>query len=764
MHGNAPWSLTLDGGWRLSGGPEQPGPHHPDRLAGRGWRTIPATVPGCAELALVAAGLEPDPAVGDAVWRFRAYEGHEWWWEREFTLGAVPAGMRIELVCEALDGLATLWLDGTEIGRAENGLIEHRFDVTARLAPGAHRLAIRFASTVNAGRAAAGGPGDFHVENWESLPLRLAGHQFGWDILPRLIGTGIPRGVRLEAVAPRRVRSAYWATLRADPAARSARLLCDWELDLPAGEDGWRVRATLARGGEVRVLADRAAMGHRGRVAAELTAVDLWWPRGWGEAALYDAAIELVAPDGRVVDRQVSRIGIRHVVLVRTKTDFAFVVNGQRIWARGTNWVPLDALHARDAQHRDAALAMVADLDCTMLRMWGGNRYEDDAVYDWCDANGVLVWQDFGLACGIYPQDDAFAAALAAEAAAVIRRLRNHPCLAVWCGGNETDEAHQWPGLGLDPRQDRPSRQVLPLAVRVHDPVRSYLPSSPCLDDDPPPEVHLWGPRDDWVSPYYATHGGRAAFVSEIGFHGCPAAPSLAAMQPAGAKLWPLNDPRWRPQAVCASPDPAHPHGYRLALVERQATLLSRAAPADLPAFVVASQMVQAEAMKTLFERFRIAKGRTWGMLWWNLRDGWPVISDAVVDYFGRRKLAYATLKRSQAAVLAAVAEAADGRHRVVLVNDGLLPVAGSLRISDDAGAGAVLAEQRVAAAGNAPAVEVGSLPAAAAPGCWRIDLRLDDGRSFVNHVLVGERPYRPADLARWYAALGLAADGVELG
>lgn len=752
----SPWTLPLDGDWTLRGGPERPGPHHPDDPALRAWRALPATVPGCAELALVAAGIEPDPRVGDAAWRFQAYEDHEWWWERVFTL-AEPVAGPLELVCEALEGLATLWLDGREIGRAANGLIAHRFAIPA-LAAGPHRLSVRFASTVRAGRTRPTAASEYHVGARESLALRLAGHQFGWDILPRLLGTGIPRGVRLAAVPAARIRGAYWATTAADPAAASARVVLAWDA-VPADlRPGWRVRAHLARGAQRIAVLDAPADSHAGRVQVDVTAAALWWPRGWGEAALYDAVVELVAPDGAVADARHECIGLRTVALLRGPGDFAIAVNGRRLWARGTNWVPLDALHARDAQHRDAALALVADLDCNVLRMWGGNRYEDDAVYDWCDANGVLVWQDFALACGVYPQDDAFAAALAAEAEAVIRRLRNHPCLALWCGGNETDEAHEWSGLGLDPRLDRPTRQTLPAAVRQHDPLRPYLPNSPCLDGPgPPAEVHLWGPRDDWRSPYYTAC--PAAFISETGFHGCPAEASLAAMQPAGAPLWPLTHARWNPQAVCATPDPRHPHTYRNALLVRQAGLLLGAPPDNLGDLVIASQITQAEADKALFERMRIAKGRTWGMLWWNLRDGWPVISDAVVDHFGRRKLAYAVLKRSHARVVPLIAEAAHGRHRIVVVNDTWDDCPARLVVRDLDGG--VLFERDLAIAPDM-VVEAGAIPAAARPGCWSIELHRG-GTVACNHALVGERPYALADLRRWYRALGLVADGVEV-
>jgi beta-mannosidase len=147
-------------------------------------------------------------------------------------------------------------------------------------------------------------------------------------------------------------------------------------------------------------------------------------------------------------------------------------------------------------------------------------------------------------------------------------------------------------------------------------------------------------------------------------------------------------------------------------------------------------------------------------MLWWNLRDGWPLISDAVVDYFGRRKLAYAVLRRSHARILPVIAEAAHGRHRIMLVNDTLNPVTGRLvvRRSDQT----TLLDIPVTIAADA-VCEVAVLPASPFPDCWNCSLMIAGAEPALNHQLVGERPYRLTDLTRWYHELGLSADGVDL-
>jgi beta-mannosidase len=754
--------IPLDGDWTISYGDAgtAPTPRDVDALP-----AIPARVPGNIELELQAAGLAPDPAIGDGAWRLRPWEERCFWYRRRFELPALPPGERGELAFGAIDGIAAVWLDGVELGRAENALIPHRFALP-QLRPGPHELAVRIESPTAAGRARAISAGEYHTHafGWESLGVRKPGHEYGWDILPRLVLGGLTRGVAIEAVPPIRFREAHWATRSVDVAKRRARLSVTWDAAIPSEAiGGWRWRLRLERDGRTAWAEERPVSGAHVRLMPEVEA-DLWWPRGWGEPTLHDAIIELVDQAGVVRASDHRRIGLRTVELRRAdavngaRGDFCLIVNGERLFARGTNWVPLDALHSRDHAHRDAALDLLWRSGGNCLRMWGGSIYEDDVVYDWCDERGILVWQDFALACAAYPQHEAFRAALRVEAETVIRRLRHHACLALWCGGNETDQAMQWAGLGQDPNHDALSREVLPEAVRAHDPLRAYLPSSPYLSPAevagaPPVEDHLWGPRDDWLGAYYTS--SRACFVSEIGWHGCPAVASLAAMQPPGAALWPIDgNPIWLPQAVCGVAED-RAHAYRLPLLAKQAALACSGATERLEDFVFASQTSQAEALKAFIERARARKGAMWGLLWWNLRDGWPVISDAIVDFFGRRKLAFEVVARAQAEVAVIVEQPADGRHRVVAVNDLLRPVTIRARVVDEGERLLLDRELTIAANGIA---ELGAIAQHDAHALWRIAWSGDAQGS--GHYLCGPRPWRLADLRRWYAALGIAGDG----
>ncbi len=272
-------------------------------------------------------------------------------------------------------------------------------------------------------------------------------------------------------------------------------------------------------------------------------------------------------------------------------------VNGERIFILGTNWVPLDAYHARDRERLDRAVEMVVDLGCNLVRCWGGNVYEDDRFFDLCDEAGILVWQDFAMACAVYPQDDAFGARLRDEVRAVVRRLRQHPSLALWAGDNECDETWVWTGgRRRDPNRNVLTRSVIPGVLREEDPSRPYLPSSPYVDDVAfasgrrlLPEDHLWGPRDDYKGAFYTE--SVCHFVSEIGFQGCPGVESLERYLTPGER-WPFGgSEEWRLHSTAPLPGkPSMPKA-------RQSTRLT------LPSMIGAWAPKQMVAMELAVER-----------------------------------------------------------------------------------------------------------------------------------------------------------------
>jgi beta-mannosidase len=735
-------TLSLNGEWQLYGFPAgSRSIDTPEVLFAAGLEALPAQVPGNVELDLQRAGLLPEPFFGENIRLLRRYEGHDWWLVRRFTLPADwPAGPS-RLVFAGLDTLATVWLNGTCLGQAANMLIEHSFAASQALLPGGENvLVVRLASALAAARGHEYDAIDMSWEHRaEGLHLRKAPHVWGWDILPRAVSAGLWRPVWLESLPAEAIEQLYYWTLEAAP---DHAVLGAWfqfrtsAASLEGFSLHFRGVCQAADGGShafsyewpVEFLVDHCAI--------PIPGARLWWPAGYGAPDLYTVTAQLCR-DGQVLAERVDQVGLRRLVVDRTElagapwqpepasglparldsppdpaSHFVISVNGERTMVKGTNWVPLDAFHSRDAGRLEQAIGLVIDLGCNMVRCWGGNVYESDAFFAACDAAGILVWQDFAFACCRYPQTVDFLEQVRLEAEAVVRRLRNHPCLALWCGDNEVDFAYL--SSGLDPAHNRLTRQVLPRVVQRCDPHRAYVPSSPYAPPavlksrDPwrqTPEQHLWGPRGYYKGLFYTQHS--AHFIGEIGYHGCPSLESLrrflspaaleqpAAGIPTDPKNFPWSEQReWQTHAVYHWEQRAIDRD-RIQLMANQVRELFGAIPADLESFILASQITQAEAKKFFIESTRLRKWQTSGILWWNLLDGWPQFSDAVVDYFFEKKLAYHYIWRAQRPLCLFMGEPGAGKYLPLIVSNDTRQSAELSYQVRDAEAGAILAQGR---------------------------------------------------------------------
>jgi beta-mannosidase len=495
---------------------------------------------------------------------------------------------------------------------------------------------------------------------YESLYVRKAAHAYGWDIMPRALSAGLWRGVSLRFKPAERLDDLYLETQSSNESA--ARLVLHFRTRLGNTlSDNYEIEMEGACGDSrfahrQRVTFEAGKLPHLGTAPLIVPIPRLWWPRGRGEASLYDVAVRLWK-NSELIDEAKFRHGIRTVQLRRSSVtdqsgsgEFCFVVNGEKTFIHGTNWVPADAYHSRDAERIPRMLDLAQECNCNMIRCWGGNVYEDDAFYDGCDERGILVWQDFGMGCAVYPQDEGFQQVLAREARSVVRRLRGHACIALWAGDNEVDQVPSWFGFGeRDPNTNVLTRVVLPQVLQSEDPSRPYLPSSPFVDEVAfqkgehlIPEQHLWGPRDYFKSDYY--RNSLCHFASEIGYHGCPSPVSVRKFI-SPDKQWPpiadgVTNDEWLLHSTCAVPGLGAGEG-RIELMTNQIREMFGTVPDNLEDYAFASQCVQAEAKKYFIELFRTMKWRRTGILWWNLIDGWPQFSDAVVDYYFEKKLAF---------------------------------------------------------------------------------------------------------------------------
>lgn len=650
---------------------------------------IPAVVPGNAELDLARAGvIEGDLFRGMATRENQKWESYDWWYIREFDC---PKPLHekdsVTLTFGGVDCFAEYFVNGVFVYESRDAYMDHSFEI-ADLLEKKNTLAVHIRSTMREASLYEFSQTATGSRFSAAAHVRKPVHSFGWDILPRCISAGLTRDVKLTVNDGLSFMSVSYHTL--DVSKDSARLVFTAQNSLDY--------ETLQRDVCFRVsgrckgsrFEETFTFDHQQAIERELTLEKpmLWWPEGYGDANVYDTKIELLI-DGKVCDRTCLVIGIRSVVLKRTDTllekdhDFRFIINGVPVMLTGSNWVPLSPYHSMDRERYKDVLPYWTDTHSNIVRVWGGGVYEQEEFYDYCDRHGICVWQDFMAACMPVDQDPETMALLREEFSWAVKTLRNHPSIILWAGDNEIDESLAF--TGRDGNTNRITRKLLPEILAAEDPFRPFLPSSPYLPEgtheaykeqqDIFVERHLWGARDYFKADFY--RNSKAHFVSECGYQGCPSVESLREMYTEQA-VWPIFNQEW----ILHSAD-QHDNPYRVELTWNQVRQLFGFEPESIEDFSLASQISQSEAKKFFIERIRLHKPYTSGIIWWNMMDGWPQLSDAVVDFYHRKKLAYDTIKRSQEPVCLMFDELANWQYTLYACNDTLQEVKGTYKVYD---------------------------------------------------------------------------------
>ncbi|MFQ6098895.1 MAG: glycoside hydrolase family 2 protein, partial [Armatimonadota bacterium] len=646
------------------GGGVEAGAHLPER-DDSDWLDVP--VPGDVHRALVAAGRLPEPFDGMNVERCQWVEEKEWWYRLEFECPEGVDASRAQLHFEGLDTYATVWLNGERVGTAANMFTRHDFDVSAHLKPGERNVvAVRFDSTVKTieGKDCSRFWAAFYKPRvW----VRKAQMNFGWDWGPRLVTVGIWRGV---SIRPRGLLGPIAArTVSIDE--RGAVVLV--EAEVPGPEPGrWRVRARLTDG-EREWAGEREACAGVAEVRLLLDRPRLWWTHDLGEPFLHDLTVTLLE-DGEAIDGRKMRVGIRTIELLQEPDaegkSFTFVLNGVRIFCKGADWAPADSFIGSISDERYRRLiALAQKANMNMIRIWGGGVYESDAFYRACDELGVLVWQDFMFACAAYPDyDEGFRDAAREEIRDAILRLRNHPCIALWCGNNENqwiDDMSHW----KDPETPLFGRDIyermIPEALARYDRSRPYWPGSPYGGDDDNSaregdrhNWQVWGgqmyPRRFGEEPkgdptpsgmsyrHYAEDECR--FCSEFGIHASPPLRTLRRHIAASELEYDSE------QFLYRIKDPDKDRKRRM----MQAHI---GEPTSLEQYETFSMLVQAEGLKYGIEHYRRRKFHCSGALFWQLNDCWPCISWSVLDYYLNPKAGWYYARRAYEPVLLSFAD-----------------------------------------------------------------------------------------------------------
>lgn len=528
---------------------------------------------------------------------------------------------------------------------------------------------------------------------------RKAGYQFGWDWGPRLAGPGIPGTVTLCPWEPQPLRLPWVETLAAST-ERAKVVIHD-------GEE-WDV-FWMRNGESVPVQRDGDTL--------TLSQPHLWWPRNYGAQELY----HLDWVHRRTGAVHSCSLGLRKLewmeVADHEGTTFELHVNGVPVHCRGANVVPPDFHRAYDAAGWEEMVANAVAANMTMLRVWGGGVYPPDSFFDACDREGVLVWQDFAFACAMVPDDPYFLDNLAREANEHVKRLRNRPSLALWCGNNEVERA--WADWGWQNMYDlhgADSARVMQAYLRVfHELLPSiveresdayYLPSSPSLAKNAQDE-HAWGV---WFGlenfDYYSRNAGR--FVSEYGLQSLP---SMLALQEAGISSFADEALQFRQRSRMDWLEPGFDGWDMMAHFMDKTSGLPLTG--DLQDWVVKSQATQAEGIRQALERHRTSHGRYAGSLYWSLNDVWPAVSWSTVDHAGVWKMAHYAAQRANAPRTALWRRASADALEFDAFNDFPEAFEGSLHVSVKAFDGTLVRESSLPCslpAHGSQSVEVGPL------------------------------------------------------
>ncbi|MDP9000998.1 MAG: glycoside hydrolase family 2 protein [Myxococcota bacterium] len=645
---------------------------------------MPATVPGCVHTDLLSNGKIADPFYGTNEKDLQWIDKYGWEYRTSFSVDdALLSRDRIEIVWKGLDTYARVLLNGTPILTANNMFREWRVDVKPLVRRGENTLLVQFESPIAEATALYDKLGyALPATNDQATPMvsmftRKAPYHYGWDWGPRFVTSGIWRPVLLEAWNDARIDDVQ--VMQTSLTQERATLVVKTTVVAARAGRG-RVTVAIAGGpplGEVEATLGAGANLLEGQLTIDRP--ELWWPNGLGKAYLYDVQVAL-SVEGVARDSRAVRTGLRTLEVVHESDkdgkSFTIRVNGAPVFMKGANYIPSDSFLPRITTERYRWLVQsAADANMNMLRVWGGGIYEDDRFYDACDELGILVWQDFMFACSMYPGAEDFVANVRAEATQNVRRLRNHPSIALWAGNNEIEGA--WHGWGWQQKfqlskatQDRiwddykrMFHQVLPKVVAENDPARFYTRSSPSANDDriPPDtlgfgDMHYWGV---WHAekPYteYATNVSR--FMSEYGFQSFPEISTVARYAPSA---------EWRIDSPPMLAHQRHPRGNELirAYMDRDFRT-----PKDFDSFLYLSQVLQA----TIIQYGAEAHRRRWpynaGSLYWQLDDCWPVASWSGIDYFGNWKALHYFARRFFSPVLvSAVSE--NGTIAVYVVSD----------------------------------------------------------------------------------------------
>ncbi|MFZ1978906.1 MAG: glycoside hydrolase family 2 TIM barrel-domain containing protein [Bacteroidota bacterium] len=609
---------------------------------------LPCNVPGTVRTALLQAGEIPDPYIGYDNEKSLWVEQKEWWFFKKFPIDADLKGKFIDLVFEGASFQGEFWLNSKRIGDLKGMLNPRSFDVSGGLKYGRENsIAVRLEAP---------------PDSWANTMARgltwrtprdqmysIAQCMYGWDWGPHCVGIGLWQPIKLRITGPVRINNPY---IRCQiPSAHQA--VCNIEFDIQNVSDKSVVaqisgfiteKKSQRKAGEFKQSVNLNP-GETRTLNFDVKVNDpkLWWPNGMGEQNLYILNTS-VSENQKESDCKATQFGIRELKLVENENieeflktmgndlgdahhlgnaagsyPWTFQVNGIKMFAKGGNWIPVDQLLRLDRGRYDRLLRLFKDANFNLLRVWGGGLYETDDFYELCDEYGILAWQEF-LSNRNFSKIDRVNFLDGAESA--ILRIRNHPSLTFWCGGNEFDPDDKGSKAVIDDLAD---------LLKRRDPQREFHRASPYMGDD-----HYWGVWHQ-MEPYTKYHIVRP-FRSEAGLNAPPVFENYIKFTPQNL-LWPPDT------TFIEYHGESSDRFNHLNKLFRYANEFGESCGID--EFITRGQLYQALGNEYDMEFCRSNKFRNSGFLVWQYNDIWPCLSWSLVDWYGTPKPSYYFLKRA---------------------------------------------------------------------------------------------------------------------
>jgi beta-mannosidase len=614
---------------------------------------LPATVPGTVHTDLLANGIIEDPFYRDNEKKVQWIEKENWVYRTEFIIENSEKNR--DLVFEGLDTYAKVFINGQNVLNAENMFMGYRIQkINKYFKKGNNILEIFFRSPIAIEDSLA--KIFYEQTGIKKLPetgrifTRKAAYHYGWDWSPRLVTCGIWRDVYMEVYEDVKINNVF-VNQRINEDYTKATLGFNVELNT-ADTEGFEI--------EVLNKEDKSINTFPGKDNISITVDNpkLWWSNGAGEPYIYKYEIVLKKGE-KVFDRKSVNTGIRKIELIQEQDaagkSFYFKLNGVPVFMKGANYIPADNFLPRVTKEKYKALIKVAkETNMNMLRVWGGGIYEDEEFYEQCDANGILVWQDFMFACAMYPWDKDFLTKVNEEAEYNTKRLRNHPSVAMWCGNNEIDEG--WKNWGWQNNYSEEQKkliwngyqkvfqQLLPEIVNKNTDGTPYVSTSPQIgwghkESMFQGDSHYWGVW--WGMERFDTLEKKVPrFMSEYGFQGFPDTSTIN-------KFTEEKD-RYLFSDVLKVHQ-KHPTGFEN-LTKYMA--MYNLKTEDYNTYIKNTQDLQTLCLKTAIEAQRRSMPYCMGTLLWQFNDCNPVISWSILDYYGKPKPSLGIVKALYADIL----------------------------------------------------------------------------------------------------------------